>query len=78
MSNFRSIFTFVLTAVSFLGFAQDAFHNYGNTQIHDAGKVGFHIDVINDGEFNDNEGKVGFYSENSLTVSGDHNPVFYC
>lgn len=77
MSNFKSIFTFILTAISFLGFAQDAFHNFGNAQIHGAGKVGFHIDVINDGEFNDNKGKVGFYSENSLTVSGDNNPVFY-
>ncbi|WP_299603266.1 gliding motility-associated C-terminal domain-containing protein [uncultured Aquimarina sp.] len=77
MSNFKSIFTFTLIAVSFLGFAQDAFHNFGNAQIHGAGTVGFHIDVINDGEFNDNKGKVGFYSENNLTVSGDNNPVFY-
>ncbi len=58
--------------------SQDAVHNYGNIQVHDMGMVGFHMDVINDGAFNQNLGLVGFYStDNSLTLSGNSNPIFY-
>ncbi|MFD2564518.1 gliding motility-associated C-terminal domain-containing protein [Aquimarina rubra] len=57
--------------------AQSAFHNFGNVQIHDQGQVGFHMDVINDGTFDQNVGFTGFYSQNSLTVSGSNRPIFY-
>ncbi|MDF4204930.1 gliding motility-associated C-terminal domain-containing protein [Maribacter sp. SA7] len=58
--------------------AQDAVHNYGNIQIHDDGLVGFHMDVINNGAFNQNKGLVGFYSfDKALTISGGSNPIFY-
>ena len=58
--------------------AQDAVHNYGTIQIHDDGLVGFHMDVINNGAFNQNKGLVGFYSmDKALTISGGSNPVFY-
>ena len=58
--------------------AQDAFHNYGNLQIHNAAKVGFHLDLINNGSFDQNLGLVGFYGENtSIKVSGAYSPVFY-
>lgn len=58
--------------------AQDAVHNYGNIQIHDDGLVGFHMDVINNGAFNQNKGLVGFYSfDKALTISGGSNPMFY-
>ncbi|MCM4170218.1 gliding motility-associated C-terminal domain-containing protein [Arenibacter sp. TNZ] len=57
---------------------QDAVHNYGTIQIHDAAMVGFHMDVINDGTFDENLGLVGFYNENNpITVSGAFTPVFY-
>lgn len=57
---------------------QDAVHNYGTIKVHDTGLVGFHIDVINDGAFNQNLGLIGFYSEdNPITLSGTSNPVFY-
>jgi gliding motility-associated-like protein len=56
---------------------QDAVHNYGTIQIHDTGLVGFHMDVINDGAFNQNLGLVGFYNDNTLTLSGTSNPVLY-
>ena len=36
--------------------AQTAFHNFGNVQIHDQGQIGFHIDLINDGDFDENLG----------------------
>ncbi|PCJ97461.1 MAG: hypothetical protein COA50_04710 [Flavobacteriaceae bacterium] len=58
--------------------SQDAVHNYGTIQIHDTGIIGFHMNLINDGTFDQNLGLVGFYEENnSLTVSGAFNPVFY-
>lgn len=59
-------------------FAQTAFHNSGNVQIHDQGQIGFHIDLINNGMFNQNLGLAGFYnSNNSLTISGTQIPRFF-
>lgn len=58
--------------------AQEAFHNFGNVQIHDSGEVGFHTDVINDGDFDQNLGFTGLYNDTGrLTVSGTNRPVFY-
>ncbi|PKV49780.1 gliding motility-associated-like protein [Aquimarina sp. MAR_2010_214] len=58
--------------------AQQAFHNYGNIQIHDQGEVGFHTDLINDGTFDQNLGLAGFYNPTgSLNVSGDNRPIFH-
>lgn len=58
--------------------AQEAFHNFGNVQIHDQGQIGFHIDLENDGTFNQNLGLAGFYnSVNPLTISGTQIPKFY-
>ena len=57
---------------------QEAFHNFGNVQIHEQGAMGFHLDVINDGTFNQNLGLAGFYNyDGRLTVSGTEKPVFY-
>ncbi len=57
---------------------QEAFHNFGDLQIHTDGEVGFHIDLINDGAFDQNEGFAGFYSpDDRLTISGNNRPVFY-
>ncbi len=58
--------------------AQQAFHNYGNIQIHDQGEVGFHTDLINDGTFDQNLGFAGFYNPTgSLNVSGNNRPIFH-
>ncbi|MBM1108060.1 gliding motility-associated C-terminal domain-containing protein [Aurantibacter crassamenti] len=58
--------------------AQDAVHNFGSLQVHDGTTVGFHIDLINDGVFDNNLGLVGFYGyDKELTVSGTNAPVFY-
>ncbi len=53
-------------------------HNFGNIQVHTDGKVGFHSNVINDGNFDQNTGEVGFYNKNEgLTISGNNSPVFF-
>ncbi len=58
--------------------AQSVFHNFGNVQIHDQGQIGFHIDLINDGDFDNNLGLAGFYNtQNELYVSGTNQPIFY-
>ncbi len=77
MKFFSHILVFVFTA-TFSIYAQElAFHNFGNVQIHDGAAVGFHSDVINDGTFDQNLGKVGFYSNESIAISGNNKPIFH-
>ncbi|WP_411030348.1 gliding motility-associated C-terminal domain-containing protein [Spongiimicrobium sp. 3-5] len=74
----KKLVIFIL-ALSFTAsmLSQDAVHNYGTIQFHDDTQVGFHIDLINDGTFDQNLGLVGFYSADApLTVSGAFSPVF--
>ncbi|WP_299326120.1 gliding motility-associated C-terminal domain-containing protein [uncultured Maribacter sp.] len=76
MKLFKIILGFLLLQNTIV--AQDAVHNHGNIQIHDDGIVGFHMDVINNGAFNQNKGLVGFYSfDKALSISGGSNPIFY-
>ncbi len=63
------VFTHVLVA-------QEAVHNYGNLKIHNGGAMGFHHNLINDGSYDDNLGLAGFYSAESINVSGAFRPVF--
>lgn len=78
MGIFSKTYLFIIFFWIFnLGRSQDAVHNYGPIQIHDTGSVGFHMDVINDGVFNQNLGLVGFYNDNTLTLSGTSSPVLY-
>jgi len=61
-----------------IGYSQTAFHNYGDVQIHTDGQIGFHTNLVNDGNFDDNVGFAGFYHDTeTLTVSGDNRAVFY-
>ena len=58
--------------------AQEAVHNFGSMQMHGSISVGFHLDLINDGSFDQNSGLAGFYGyDKSLTVSGAFNPIFF-
>lgn len=69
-----SIFFIVISS----SYAQSAFQNYGAIQMHENAEVGFHVDLINDGTFNENLGIAGFYnSENELSISGSQIPRFY-
>ena len=68
---------FFILAHSYI-FSQTAFHNFGNVQIHNEGEIGFHINLINDGVFNENLGFTGFYNTvNSLSISGTQIPRFF-
>lgn len=69
------LYLLLLPVITITG--QQAFHNYGPIQIHESGKVGFHMDVINDGKFDQNLGFAGFYNSDMLTVSGAVRPEFY-
>ena len=58
--------------------AQTALHNFGAIQIHDGAQMGFHLDLINDGTFNENLGLAGFYNDqNPLFISGTQVPKFF-
>ena len=57
---------------------QEALHNYGNIQMHETAEVGLHLDLINDGVFDQNLGLLGLYGQGkSLTVSGSAIAIFY-
>lgn len=78
MNNLKIKHIAILLLFTNVLIGQEAFHNLGNVQIHDQGQIGFHIDLINDGEFDDNLGLAGFYnSNNSLTISGTNEPIFF-
>ncbi|WP_299535109.1 gliding motility-associated C-terminal domain-containing protein [Ulvibacterium sp.] len=70
---------FLLSYCFCLGlYAQEAIHNYGALQLHDGTSVGFHLNLINDGDLNQDVGLVGFYGDSeSLNVSGIKAPVFF-
>lgn len=58
--------------------AQTAFQNFGNVQLHDTAKIGFHTDIVNNGILNNNKGLAGFYSDNDIRfISGTNRPIFY-
>lgn len=63
--------------VSQIAISQTAFYNAGKVQVHNGAQVGFHTDLINDGDFNNNKGLTGLYSTNDLIISGINKPVFY-
>ncbi|WP_273567801.1 gliding motility-associated C-terminal domain-containing protein [Maribacter halichondriae] len=69
---------YIVYCLSAFAFSQEAIHNFGDLQIHGQALVGFHTDLINDGDFDKNSGLAGFYGyDKSLTVSGTKSPIFY-
>ncbi|SHJ17941.1 gliding motility-associated C-terminal domain-containing protein [Arenibacter nanhaiticus] len=77
MNTIKYIVNILLFASAFYANCQEAVHNYGSIQIHETAMVGFHMDIINDGTFDENKGLVGFYNEdNALTISGAFAPIF--
>lgn len=73
----RYLFYILFFSCTQATFAQTAFQNNGNIQIHEDGQVGFHTDVVNNGIFDQNLGLVGFYSiDDHLMISGTNEAVF--
>lgn len=69
---------YILIALTVFGInAQTALFNSGNIQIHEQGKIGFHIDLINDGSFDENLGLAGFYGDLPINISGAFSATFY-
>ncbi|WP_246019957.1 hypothetical protein [Muriicola soli] len=58
-------FLFIYLFVPAMLLAQEAVHNYGTIQVHGDTYVGFHMDLVNDGSFDQNTGVVGFYSDDA-------------
>lgn len=84
MSNMQlnKIYSFVsIPVLLLLGLhchSQNSLRNFGNLKLLDDAEMGFHVNLVNDGSFDDNLGRVGFFGENGfLTVSGAFRPIFY-
>ncbi len=78
MKKFYYIFGLFFALILNANAQEIAFHNFGNIQIHDQGSVGFHTNVINDGTFDQNLGKTGFYHDTeNITISGNNKPIFH-
>lgn len=70
---------FIYTSFLMVGVinAQNSFKNFGDIQMHNGAEVGFHVDLINDGQFENNQGFTGFYSDSGARViSGNNRAVF--
>ncbi|KZS40849.1 hypothetical protein AWE51_24565 [Aquimarina aggregata] len=77
MKKITYIIAFLWTLTSIA--QQTLFCNFGNIQTHDQAQIGFHLDVVNNGTFDENNGgTVGFYNQTgSLNISGDNRPTFH-
>ena len=74
----KRIILYILSIFTIPLAGQEAVHNFGNMQVHDDAQLGFHMDLTNDGSFDQNMGLVGFYSDmNALRISGAFSPVFF-
>ena len=75
MNFFLSLIAFFMSLI--LG-AQTAFYNFGELKLHDKASIGFHTDLVNDGNLdNNNKGLVLFYSDNDIiNISGKNRVIF--
>jgi gliding motility-associated-like protein len=68
----------ILLLLSQALFAQEAIQNFGQMQLHENGSAGFHANLVNNGNFDQNKGLIGFYSTMlPLSISGNFRPTFY-
>lgn len=79
MKHFFKEYTLLamLVVLGRMVFGQEVIQNFGDLKIHDEGKIGFHQNLINTGDFSDNLGLAGFFNENSLSISGTQEPIFF-
>lgn len=57
--------------------AQDGLRSIGSFRIYNEGGLGLHADLVNDGVMDNNLGLVGFYGNNTMTVTGAFPPIFH-
>lgn len=57
--------------------AQEGLYNSGNFTVHNDAQVGLHTNLINDANFDQTNGLVGFYGNRPITVSGSIPPTFW-
>lgn len=65
-----------LLSVSF-AVAQEGLYNSGNFTVHNDAQVGLHTNLINDANFDQTNGLVGFYGNRPITVTGSIPPTFW-
>lgn len=65
-----------LLSVSF-GVAQSGLYNSGNLSVHNNANIGLHTDFINDANFDQTNGLVGFYGNRPIIVSGSIPPTLW-
>lgn len=56
---------------------QEGLYNSGNFTVHNDAQVGLHTNLINDANFDQTNGLVGFYGNRPITVSGSIPPTFW-
>ncbi|WP_090293608.1 gliding motility-associated C-terminal domain-containing protein [Flagellimonas zhangzhouensis] len=67
--------TLVLTTS--IAVAQTAFYNSGNVQVHNNANIGLHTDFINNANFDQTTGTLGFYGNRAIIVSGSIPPSLW-
>ena len=72
MRDMRKILAFIVAGGSFASLSAQGVTNHGaSMRLHGHVQMGIHADFTNNGEFNKNEGLVGFYSEGApLRIGG--------
>ena len=79
LMDFKNFLLFALLVFSYpvITNGQETFHNFGNVQVHHNGTIGFYSNMVNDGDFSERKGLVGFYNDAQSAISGAYSPSFY-
>lgn len=74
----KKLLLFILINTTYVVTAQTGFHNTGNVQLHSGSKIGFHINLINNGTIDNTIGFAGFYADSEVrTISGTNQVTFF-
>ena len=76
--KYQKYISFIFILSNVIVFAQNAFFNTGNVQLHTGAQIGFHTNVINDGVLDNYIGFAGFYADTEIrTISGTNKITFF-
>ncbi len=73
----KSLLNIALFFTTSIAVAQTALYNSGNIQVHNNANIGLHTDFINDANFDQSNGLLGFYGFDVLEVSGNIPPTLW-